>query len=107
MVDTLKEQSISRKKILENIKKAEKEVYSKKSQIRGAKRKTKFPGVRIQDQFSVGRLGIKPFRLEKKLQRKKAFSDIGLFNEELIGLNMGLIGARKSLADFDSIKIST
>lgn len=105
MVTSIKSGSEDRKKILSDIKSKEKAVYSKRKQITSARGKTKFSGVRVQDQFSVGRLGIEPFRERRISDRKQGFSDLGIFNNQLTGLNSDLSKSRKSLLDFDAMPV--
>lgn len=100
---SIQSQSQARIKILADIKAKEKAVYSKKKQITSARGKTKFSGVRIQDQFSVGRLGVKPFRARRKSERKQGLVDLGIFRGELPTLKANLKSSRKSLTDFDSM----
>lgn len=77
-------------------------INSKRFQIRGAKNKINFKGVRIKDQFSVGRLGIKNFRATGKSERSKGFTDLGVLSNELVGLRSSLVSAEKDLFDFDN-----
>ena len=97
------EQSAERNKILADIESSRKAVYSKKKQISSARGRTKFPGVRIQDQFSVGRLGVEPFRARRKVERKIAFDDLGMFSGQLPALNANLASRKQALIDFDAL----
>lgn len=83
------------------IEQTKKNISGKRIQIRGAKKRTDFRGVRIQDQFDVGRSGIKPFRARKKLERKQGFFDLGIFNTDMIGLQSTLSVREQDLVDFD------
>lgn len=94
MVDT-------RDQLLKNIETSRKSISSKKSQIRGAKRRTRFEGVQIQDQFAVGMQGVKPFRKMRKAQRKQGFEDLSIFSQDMIPLNQNLAGDIEALRLFD------
>ncbi len=100
---SIQSQSDARRKILADIKAKESAVYSKRKQISTARGKTKFQGVRIQDQFNVGRLGVEPFRVRRKAEKKQGFVDLGIFNNQLPTLKTNLVSARQSLVDFDSM----
>ena len=84
------------------LKTARSNLNSKRLQIKGAKKKIDFRGVRVQDQFNVGKLGIKSFRARGKVERKQGFSDLGIFSTDMIGLKSSLEVAEKDLFDFDN-----
>ncbi len=94
--------TITRTELQQKIDRAKSNIKSKNLQIKGAKKKIDFRGVRIQDQFDVGRLGIKPFRARGKAERKRGFSDLGVFSTELVGLKSSFGVAEKDLFDFDN-----
>lgn len=91
-----------RQTILSAIKSAQASVSAKKKQIRTTKKKTKFAGVTIEAQFAVGRLGIKPFRARRKAERRQGFTDLGIFEGDLIGLSSVLSTRKQDLIDFDN-----
>lgn len=66
-----------------NLKEAKKRLSDKQNQILKLKKKSIFRGVRIQDQFSVGRSGIRAFREQSKLSRKSTLRQLGISNSEL------------------------
>ncbi len=74
-------------------------VASKKRQIASSRKDIDFKGVRIQDQFDVGRLGIEPFREEGVRKRRKGFKDLGGFELELLPLEQD-VTLRKQELDF-------
>ena len=65
------------------------------------KKKSRIRGVRIQDQFKVGRQGIKLCRARRKTERRGFLFDVGLFNSQLPGLQDSLRISEQDLADFD------
>ena len=93
---------VTRSILQKKVDTAKSNINSKNLQIQSAKKKIDFKGVRIQDQFSVGRLGIKPFRARKKIERKQGFTNLGIFNNDMIGLSSALGVAEKDLFDFDN-----
>ncbi len=92
---------VTRIELQSRITQAKKDISTKRLQIRAAKKRTDFRGVRIQDQFDVGRSGIKSFRASKKIQRKQGFFDLGIFNTDMVGLSDTLAVREKDLLDFD------
>ncbi len=80
---------------------AKSNISNKQSQIKSARKRTDFRGVRVQDQFREGRLGIKPFRARRKIERRQGFFDLGIFNNDMVGLNSSLMIAEQDLRDFD------
>ncbi len=92
---------VTRAELLSKVKLSKKNIGAKKLQIKGSKKKIDFKGVRIQDQFFVGRSGIKSFRAQGKAERKQGFVDLGIFSKEMVGLQSDLDIAKKDLLGFD------
>lgn len=91
----------SRIELVDKISQAKSNIASKRTQMSSAKKRAIFRGVRIKDQFREGHSGIKPFRKRRKAQRKSALFDLGIFNNELSGLQNSLMISEQDLADFD------
>lgn len=92
---------VTRIELEQRIAQTKRDISGKRIQIKGAKKRIDFRGVRIQDQFDVGRSGIKPFRVRKKLERKQGFFDLGIFNTDMIGLQSTLSLREQDLIDFN------
>jgi len=86
----------------DRINKTKASIKFKKLQIKSAKKKANFRGVRISDQFNVGRSGIKQFRATRKLERKSSLVDLGIFSGEMVGLKSSLEVDKKDLFDFNN-----
>ncbi len=93
---------VTRSELQKKVDISKSNISSKRIQIKGAKKKIDFRGVRIQDQFNVGRLGIESFRARGKSERKRGLSDLGVFSTELVGLKSSLGVTEKDLFDFDN-----
>lgn len=81
---------LTKSQLTESIRLTKLDISGKNRDISRALKETDFRGVRIQDQFDVGRQGIKRFRKLGKARRAQAFKDLGLFNKDLVGLKAQL-----------------
>ena len=62
---------------------AKSRLTSKEKEISQLTRQSIFKGVTIQDQFNVGRSGIKPFRKRRKAEKRSAINQLGISRGEL------------------------
>ena len=82
-----------------NVKTARERLRSKQIEISKLEKTAVFKGVRIIDQFNVGRSGIKPFRVRRKSERRRTLKQLGLSRSEIPMLRDEL-NLRKSELDF-------
>ena len=82
-----------------NVKSAKDRIVSKQKQIAKLEKTKIFKGVRIIDQFDVGRSGIKPFRARRKSERRVILKQLGLSKSEIPMLRDEL-NLRESELDF-------
>lgn len=82
-----------------NVKTARERLQSKQTEIAKLEKTKIFKGVRIIDQFNVGRAGIKPFRSRRKSERRVILKQLGLSKLEIPMLRDEL-NLRESELDF-------
>ena len=92
---------VTRPELEQRISQTRKDISSKRVQMKASRKRSIFKGVRIQDQFSVGKQGVKPFRKRRKSDRRIALGEVSLFGTDLLGLQNTLSIREQDLVDFD------
>lgn len=91
---------VSKLTLQKNLSIANKNLSDKKQQIKQLRRSSRFRGVTVQAQFDIGRAGLKSFRSDKKLQRKRTLVQLGIANSELPELKDNLNLRKIELINF-------